>query len=102
MNIPPTVDLPLIDQPLWRAEDLGRPLPTSLHANSVCLPTWFDVIGYEEGDPRVLNRLQTGYPRFFIHPATERLFRAAAKRFAHKDEFCHVYPSIATAERCLT
>ena len=101
MNLPPTVDSPLIDQPLWRAEDLGRPLPPSLHANSVCLPTWSDVIGYEEGDPRVLNRLQTGYPRFFIHPATERLFGEAAKRFVHEDEFCHVYPSIATAERCL-
>ncbi len=100
MKVPLTVDTSLIDRPLWRADDLGRPLPLSPHANSVCLPTWSDVIGYEEGDPRVLDRLQTGYPRFFIHPATERLFREAADRFAQGDEFCHVYPSPATAERC--
>lgn len=101
MNVRRVADLSLVDHPLWRAEDLGKPLPLSLHANSVCLPTWADVIGYEEGDLRVLNRLQTGYPRFFIHPATERLFLEAAERFAREDEFCHVYPSLATAQRCL-
>ncbi len=83
----------LLDEPLWRAEDLGKPLPPSPHANSVCLPTWADVVAYEEADPRVISRLQTGYPRFFIHPLTERLFAEAARRFAGPGEFCHVYPS---------
>jgi cystathionine gamma-synthase len=93
--------LPLIDDPLWRPEDLGKPLPPSPHANSVCLPTWADVVAYEQADPRVLGRLQTGYPRFFIHPITERLFARAAADFAGPDEFCHVYPSLAAAQRCL-
>lgn len=92
---------PLLDEPLWRAEDLGKPLPASPHANSVCLPTWADVVGYEEGDPRVIGRLQTGYPRFFIHPLTERLFGEAARRFAAPGEFCRVYPSETTARRCV-
>ena len=91
----------LLDQPLWRAEDLGRPLPGSPHANSVCLPTWADVVGYEEAEPRVIGRLQTGYPRFFIHPLTERLFDDAARRFAAPGEFCRVYPSETTARRCV-
>lgn len=52
--------------PRWRPEDLGRPIPDDPHAVSMCLPTWRDVIGYEEGDPRVLQALQAGYPRFVI------------------------------------
>lgn len=91
----------LLRSPCWRAEDLGLPLPPSPHANSVCLPTWQDVIDYERADPRVISRLQTGYPRFFIHPLTERLFAACRQRFADADEICHVYPSHATARRCL-
>jgi cystathionine gamma-synthase len=91
----------LLRQPLWRPEDLGQPLPPSVHANSVCLPTWADVIAYEEGDSRVLGQLQTGYPRFFIHPLTERLIQACSRRFVRGDELCHVYPSRASAERCV-
>jgi len=91
----------LLRHPLWRPEDLGQSLPQSVHANSVCLPTWADVIAYEEADPLVLDRLQTGYPRFFLHPLTERLFEACRRRFARGDELCHVYPSRASAERSL-
>lgn len=91
----------LLCEPCWRPEDLGQPLPQSVHANSVCLPTWADVIAYEENDPRVLGQLRTGYPRFFIHPLTERLFQLCGHRFARSDELCHVYPSRATAERCV-
>jgi cystathionine gamma-synthase len=101
MNAPVAIQQNLLEEPLWRAEDLGKPLPPSPHANSVCLPTWADVIGYEQADPRVISRLQTGYPRFFIHPLTEQLFAQAARRFASPDEFCHVYPSRIAAQRCI-
>ena len=59
---------PLHSHPLCRAEDLGLPIPDSIHAVSVCLPTWADVIGYEEKESRIINRMRTGYPRFFLHP----------------------------------
>ncbi|MCX7824098.1 MAG: PLP-dependent transferase [Verrucomicrobiae bacterium] len=58
----------LLREPVWRAEDLGRPLPDSIHAVSVALPRWQDVIGYEEKKPEVMSRLKCGYPRFVIHP----------------------------------
>ena len=89
----------LLRHPRWRPEDLGRPLPDSLHANSVCLPTWADVIAYEQADPRVLGKLQTGYPRFFLHPLTDRLLQECRRRLARGDELCHVYPSRAAAQR---
>lgn len=94
-------ELELLQAPLWRAEDLGKPLPPSPHANSVCLPTWAHVIGYERNEPELMQRLQTGYPRFFIHPLVDRLFAESARRFSGEDEFCHVYPSLRTAQRAL-
>jgi cystathionine gamma-synthase len=67
---------PLHTRPLCSADDLGAPIPDSLHAVSVCLPTWDDVIGYEEKDPRVIDKMRTGYPRFFFHPLIQKV-RAA-------------------------
>lgn len=67
---------PLHKRPLCAAEDLGAPIPDSVHAVSVCLPTWADVIGYEEKEPRVIDRMRTGYPRFFFHPLIQKV-RAA-------------------------
>ncbi|MBE2180738.1 MAG: PLP-dependent transferase [Chthoniobacterales bacterium] len=64
---------PLHAKPLCHAEDLGEPIPDSPHAVSVCLPSWADVIGYEEKEPRVITRMQTGYPRFFFHPLVEKV-----------------------------
>jgi cystathionine gamma-synthase len=47
---------------------LGNTIPAfTEHAISVSLPKWADNVGYEEGESRVLNAMQTGYPRFFIH-----------------------------------
>ncbi len=54
-------DTRLLTEPLWRPEDLGCPIPDSPHAVSACLPTWADNIGYEEHDPRVMQKLTTGW-----------------------------------------
>lgn len=89
----------LLTAPLWRPDDLGKPLPDSLHANSVCLPCWQDNVDYEEQVPRVLQKLQAGYPRFVFHPLTKRLFDACTARFAGPDEVCHAYPTRRAAER---
>ena len=66
---------PLHAHPLCHAEDLGSPIPASIHAVSVCLPTWADVIGYEEKEPRVIHRMKSGYPRFFLKPLIEQVRR---------------------------
>jgi cystathionine gamma-synthase len=42
------------------------------------------VRGYEEKDPAVVSKLQTGYPRFVIHPFARRLGAELSKR--HKLE----------------
>ncbi|CAN5395922.1 PLP-dependent transferase [soil metagenome] len=92
----------LILEPAWRPEDLGMPLPDSEHAVSVAMPLWEHVIGYEEENPAVIDRLQCGYPRFFCHPAVRRLFRVAGERLgASPDEEVLVFPSARAAERCV-
>ncbi|KAK4464977.1 putative cystathionine gamma-synthase/beta-lyase [Cladorrhinum samala] len=46
---------------------LGEPLPpNNPHAVSVHLPTWRDNIGWAEREQRVIEAMNTGYPRFFI------------------------------------
>ncbi|KAG6276720.1 hypothetical protein E4U47_007990 [Claviceps purpurea] len=53
---------------------LGQPLPPGdPHAVSVSLPRWKDTVGWARRDPNVLSRLETGYPRFFIHGLVDKL-----------------------------
>lgn len=99
-DLPQSPDRVLWTNPKWRAEDLGVPLPQSGHANSVCLPRWQDVVDYEEKKPRVVERLQAGYPRFVVPAACARLFEEARRELARPDESCHLYPTRRSAERC--
>ena len=93
-------DVELWSQPRWRAEDLGLPLPPSPHAVSVCLPQWQDVVDYEEKRPRVITRLQAGYPRFVVPPFAVRFFDRCRERLARPGERCLAYPSERAARRC--
>ncbi|HTK83660.1 MAG TPA: PLP-dependent transferase [Patescibacteria group bacterium] len=90
-----------IGQPLFKADDLGKPLPDMPHAISVCLPRWADVVGYEEGDSRVVNAMTTGYPRFFYHQSYRKLCDHYAKAHAKAGEFILVLPSARTAQQCI-
>lgn len=92
---------PLLQEPRWRAEDLGKPLPESPHATSVALPRWQDVVDYEEGRPDLLQQLTLGYPRFVIHPRVGELNALAANRFAREGEGTFLAPSMRVAEACL-
>ncbi|MFP4166650.1 MAG: PLP-dependent transferase [Opitutales bacterium] len=52
---------------------LGASFPESPHAVTSSLPTLEDVRGYEEKQPRVMEALRVGYPRFITHPYVLRL-----------------------------
>lgn len=53
---------------------LGSSVPAlTHHAISVSLPTWDDNVGYEEGEKRVMDSMETGYPRFFIHKSIQKV-----------------------------
>ena len=54
---------------------LGQPLPARTHAVCVSLPTFQDVIGYEEKDPTTLKSMPTGYPRFIRHQMIDRMIK---------------------------
>ena len=57
---------------------LGHSIPYHTpHAVSVSLPTWRDNVGYEEGEKRVVESMQTGYPRFFVHRSIQKVRLAA-------------------------
>lgn len=46
---------------------VGNTIPAFTdHAISVSLPKFADNVSYEEGEARVIDAMQSGYPRFFI------------------------------------
>lgn len=85
----------LLTAPRWEGADLGQPLPDSVHAVSVALPRWQDVVGYEEKRPEVLVHLRQGYPRFLIHPLVLEVGRQLAP-----NQPCLPFPSPAKAHAC--
>jgi cystathionine gamma-synthase len=87
----------LLTHPLCRAEDLGKAIPPTRHAISMCLPRWRDVVGYEEKDPATMARMELGYPRFFYHPLVEQAFE---KFKANTDGAVQIYTTSKAAERC--
>lgn len=90
----------LLTHPLCNAEDLGSPIPPTPYGVSVCLPLWEHVIGYEEGDPKVVGKFQSGYPRFFVPPAIQALFTQVEKELCAEGERALVFPGVVQAERC--
>lgn len=88
----------LKEQPRWNAGDLGKPIPDSPHACLVSLPTWDSVIGYEENRAEVIDRMQGGYPRFFIHPTTQALFSRWEEELPSGERIL-AFSSEAAAER---
>ncbi|PIA19475.1 cystathionine gamma-synthase [Coemansia reversa NRRL 1564] len=75
--------------------------PNTRNAVSVSFPTWEDNIGYEKGDPRVLNRMKNGYPRFFIARSIQALAAYFERRLALPSESAMLFPSLLAAEQCV-
>lgn len=80
-------------------EPVGRPIPLDEHAVSVSLPTWADVVGYEEGDKRVSDSMQIGYPRFKVHASIEKLIQIVNLRYEVdvSRQACTILPSQSVA-----
>ncbi|KAG8978778.1 hypothetical protein FRB90_008349, partial [Tulasnella sp. 427] len=82
------------------ATELGHSVPHLPHAISVSLPTWRDTVDYEEGAPRVVDSMKTGYPRFFIHRSIQLLARISERKFALPGERCLLFPTATIAGEC--
>ena len=72
-----------------KTQVLGQSIPDSVHAVSMSLPRWVDVVGYEEKTPAVMSRITNGYPRFVIHPFVQQM----AKQLGRLP-----FPSVRVAE----
>ena len=69
----------LLKNPIWKNLELGYSIPDSIHAVSVALPTWNDVINYEEKNQECMNLLKSIYPRFGLNPVVKRLCEKVKK-----------------------
>ena len=71
-------------------------------AVSVSLPTWEANVGYEKGESWVVDKMQCGYPRFFIHPHIQKLAASIVTRHGSPDtEKAMLFPSKRSAARCV-
>ncbi|KAL4983061.1 pyridoxal phosphate-dependent transferase [Aspergillus falconensis] len=83
-------------------QEPGGPVPPNTdHAVSVSLPTWKANVAYEEGELWLVNKMQCGYPRFFVHPVIQELAQEIITRFGSPDnEATTLFPSPNTARVC--
>ena len=60
----------------------GKTLPVdNVHAVSVSMPELSDVIGYEENDPTIKQKIKSGYPRFISHPFIVKIQQYLKQKF---------------------
>lgn len=82
--------------------DLGESIPPdTAHAVSVSLPTWKANVGYEEGEAWVVDKMVTGYPRFFIHKTIQAFAEDIVDKFGKPGQLAMLFPTKKTAQRCL-
>ena len=74
----------LLKNPIWRSLELGYSIPDNAHAVSVALPTWEDVINYEEKNPECIESLKSIYPRFGFNPLVKRLCESIEDNVVNK------------------
>ncbi|KAL2843838.1 pyridoxal phosphate-dependent transferase [Aspergillus pseudodeflectus] len=80
----------------------GSVPPNTDHAVSVSLPTWKDNVAYEEGELWLVNKMQCGYPRFFVHPIIQELAQEVISRYGNPEvDAATLFPSPNTARVCL-
>ncbi|UJO23820.1 Cystathionine gamma-synthase [Fulvia fulva] len=83
-------------------DNIGETIPPDTpHAVSVSLPTWKANVGYEEGEKWVVDKMQCGYPRFFIHKSIQKLASSIVAAHGCPDtDFAMLLPSPRCASRC--
>lgn len=83
------------------SQDIGASIPNNTaHAISVTLPTWEATVGYEEGQDWVVSKMNSGYPRFFIHSIIKELEKKIEDKYSRNGERCMIFPSYNAAKRC--
>ncbi|KAI9847889.1 MAG: Structural maintenance of chromosomes protein 6 [Thelocarpon superellum] len=83
------------------AAEVGQSIPPdTAHAVSVSLPTWKANVGYEEGEEWVLSKMETGYPRFYIHKSIAHFADIIRQRYGKANEQAMLFPSHRVALRC--
>lgn len=81
-------------------QEVGLPIPNIPHAVSVTLPTWAATVAYEEGEEWVVQKITSGYPRFFIHSVIQELAKKIENKYGREGESAMLFPSRKAGNRC--
>ncbi|KAH3679032.1 hypothetical protein WICMUC_001227 [Wickerhamomyces mucosus] len=83
------------------SQQIGASIPNNTpHAVSVTLPTWEATVGYERGEDWVVKKMNSGYPRFFIHGKIQELCSLVEEKYGREGEKVFIFPSYNVAKRC--
>ncbi|KAK8029294.1 hypothetical protein PG991_006350 [Apiospora marii] len=95
------------------SKPLGEQIPETRHAISVSLPNWDDVVAFAAKDPRVMDALKGGYPRFVFHKDVVAVSKLCIEMYqkqlpaiqagveeATRGVGCLAFPSITYAADC--
>lgn len=77
------------------------------NSSNVCLPTWEDVIGYKNKDPKVMQQIPNGHPRYTIQKPIQQLCNLVLYKYSKFStslndisESCLPFSSYNVAKRC--
>lgn len=85
-----------------RHHPLGQPVPDSVHAVCVSLPTMDDVVGYEEKRADTLEAVKFAYPRFVFHDYILRTAVYVAAKHELTGRAAYALASVRSAEAMAT
>lgn len=87
----------------YKPIECGDTIPlNNPHAFSVSLPTYQDVIDYEEGNERSRELIKSAYPRIVFHPYIKLILEYASKEFGLKEYNLFLLPNRDAAIRVTT
>jgi cystathionine gamma-synthase len=76
--------------------------PNNIHAVSVSMPKLENVIGYEEQNPKTLEKIKSAYPRFVLHPYLKILANYIKEKYHVCDNYEVVVLSSQKAVKLLS
>ncbi|KAI5798320.1 cystathionine gamma-synthase [Pyronema domesticum] len=84
--------------------EVGCPLPPhDPHAISVSLPTWESNVAWGNKESWVVDKMKTGYPRFFVARSITALAEDVVWRYGNPEsETALIFPAKKTAKKCVS
>ncbi|GJE85150.1 PLP-dependent transferase [Phanerochaete sordida] len=87
-------------EPILDFKHVGDPIPAGDHSIVMYMPTWDETLSFKRNEPETVQRIRTGYPRFFMPHVVRKLTKRLEETFALSSERAVLLRSLVGAEAC--